>query len=137
MSAENTTRFRFKRAGEPVGFLTSLCVAAVSAEEGEELREGGDPHSIHELAGPRRARGGAASAETEAPRQRFQELLQRSHHCSLQVRLRTRRLSAHIQTKRTSLNFLLLSCACPDNHLSGRLYIIMRTPQPHVIADIY
>lgn len=58
-----------------------------SPEEGEELREGSDPHSVHELAGPRRSRGGAAAPQTEAPRQRFQEFLQWPHRRPLQVRV--------------------------------------------------
>lgn len=67
----------------------SCCNAclSVSPEEGEELWEGGDPHSVHELAGPRRSRGGAAPPQAEAPRQRLQELLQRPHRRPLQVRL--------------------------------------------------
>ena len=57
----------------------------VSAEEGEELRERGDPHPVHELAGPRRPRGATSAPEAEAPCQRFQELLQRPHRRALQV----------------------------------------------------
>lgn len=62
-------------------------LVSVSPEEGEELGAGGDPHPVHELAGPRSARGGAAPPQAEAPRQRLQELLQRPHRGSLQVRL--------------------------------------------------
>lgn len=57
----------------------------MSAEEGEELREGGDPHPVHELAGPRRPRGTTAPPETEAPSQCFQEFLQWAHCRPLQV----------------------------------------------------
>lgn len=52
------------------GSWCSVCLS-VSPEEGEEFREGGDPHPVHELAGPRRSRGGAAPAQAEAPRQRL------------------------------------------------------------------
>ena len=66
-----------------------LCVCVcvcVCAEEGQELREGGDPHPVHELAGPRRPRRATSPAETEAACQCFQEFLQWPHRRSLQVR---------------------------------------------------
>lgn len=69
-------------------YRLDVCLS-VSPEEGEELWEGGDPHSVHELAGPRRSRGGAAPPQAEAPRQRLQEFLQRPHRRPLQVRLVT------------------------------------------------
>lgn len=54
------------------GHLISMFFCGrASAEEGEELREGGDPHPVHELAWPRRSRGCAAPPETEAARQCF------------------------------------------------------------------
>lgn len=61
-----------------------LCMC-VSVEEGEELRAGGDPHSVHELARPRRPRGATSPPETEAACQCFQEFLQWPHRRSLQV----------------------------------------------------
>lgn len=72
-----------------------LCV---SAEEGEELRERGDPHPVHELAGPRGPRGATFAPEAEAACQRFQELLQRPHRRPLQVNSSPQSRSANTLT---------------------------------------
>lgn len=63
-----------------------LCVYV---EKGQEFREGGDPHPVHELARPWRSRGGATPPETETASELLQEFLQRSHRHPLQARHRT------------------------------------------------